>query len=115
MVHPGDAAHGAEEVSPLGAKRGQHFLTAGEQFVAAAAAAVFAGFPLTADPTARFHAIKERVEGGKGKAEGAAGIAFDAAGNFIAVEGLALEDTEDGEFGGAAFKFVADHRVSSYM
>src|SRR5208282_3051272 len=115
MVHPGDAAHGAEEVGPLGAKRNEHLAATREQFVAAAAAAGVTDFPLTTHPAAIFHAIEKRIERGESEAEGAARIEFDAAGDFVAVKGLPFEHAEDGEFGGATFKFVADHRVPSYM
>src|SRR5271157_10090 len=115
MVHPGDAAHGAEEVGPLGAKRRQHLSAPRQQFVAAATPAGVAGFPVATHPTAIFHAIEKRIERGESEAESTARIVLDMAGDFVAMEGLPFEDAEDGEFGGAAFEFGADHREPSYM
>ena len=84
------------------------FLPLRRQVVVAALAAALGFFPFPLHPTAFFHAIEQRIERGQVELEDAAGHLRDALGDFVAVQGLLVEQRQDGQLAAAAFDFGVD-------
>src|SRR6266851_3391653 len=111
----GKAAKSAEEFRPLRAERQEHFLARRCEPVAAAAAAVGAGFPGAANPAALLHAVEHWIQRGQAEAQRAFSLLFDAAGHLVTVQRTVFENAQDREFRGALLNAGADHGLLPYM
>src|SRR5258708_36376303 len=95
MAHLPKLAQSLEEFCPFLAQRRKLFLPGRRQPVAAAAPAVVARFPASANPPALLHAVRHGVKSGKREAQSALCLFLDAAGHFIAVERALFENAEN--------------------
>src|SRR6267154_527746 len=94
----GQMAQRIKELGPFGAERRKLFLSRGSKPIATAAAAIRTSFPGAANPATLLHAIEHGVKSGEAEAQRAFGLQFDAASQFIAMQGAVFENAEDGQF-----------------
>src|SRR5438105_13953254 len=98
MGHLGQAVERTEKFGPFGAERRELLFPGGSEAIAAAAAAIRAGFPGAANPGALLHAVQHWVKSSEGETQSALGLLFDAAGQFVTVQRAILQDAEDRQF-----------------
>lgn len=77
----------------------------GSEAVVAAVAPCVVGLPAAFDPSAFFHLVKQRIEGGQREFQCAVGSLADLLGNFEAIEGLLSQQRKDGQVTTAARDF----------
>src|SRR5258708_11922486 len=105
----------SEQFRPFLAERRKLFLPGGSEAIAAAAAAIVAGFPIAANPAALLHAVQHGIQGGEGEVQRAFGLPLDAARHLIAVQRTIFKNNENRKFRGAALDSSPDHRLLPYM
>src|SRR5208337_3262979 len=110
MRDSGDAMKRLKEHAPFCAQRGHLLFALGRQVVVAALAPALGFFPLPLHPTAFFHSIEQRIERGQIELEDAARLLRDTLGDFVTVQGLLVEQRQDGQLAAAAFDFALDFR-----
>src|SRR6266404_2953512 len=113
--HLGQTTQRSKQFRPFVTEWRKFFPSGGREPITAAATAVGAGFPTTANPATLLHAVEHGIQGGEAEAQRAFGLFLNAAGHFIAVKWPVFQDTENGEFGSALLDASADHKSLPYM
>src|SRR5438874_8101259 len=114
MGHLREPLQSVEKLRPFALERSQLLLPCWSQPIAAAAAAVGAGFPSAANPALLLHAVKHRVERRQREAQGAVGLLLDAPRQLIAMQRAFLQNAEHRQLRGASLDSRTNHSLPPY-
>jgi hypothetical protein len=104
-----DAVERSEKISPDLSLMVENLSTRRSKFVIPASA--LTGFldPAASYPSARLQAVKQRVERSDMKLQSALGTLLDQTGDFVAVPGPFLHQSQNQHFGASPFDFLIEH------